>query len=139
MHVQVSGKFQIQEGFLRVIMHSDICRYYQWLYHKDIWNTLKTQIPKHGAHVNIVSPRIHRGINLAPVAHLQGQRINFQLDIEGNFGGFTKGFKNFWLPVISPEIDEIADELGVPPKQGRYSRFHLTIFNTKSLDLHGNV
>jgi len=102
---------------------------------KDTYNTVWTQIPRHGAHINIIAPNIHKNLDANKAKHLVGKRITFHLDVEGNFGGFTKGFRNFWLNVVSPEMDQIADDLGVPPKQGRFARFHLTIFNTKNTGL----
>lgn len=132
-YITVEGTFQVRDGFLRIVMHPDICMYYRWLFTKSTWNTVKTSPPKHGAHINIFSPKIHKNLVLPKqVKALDGVKIKFLLDIEGNYGGFTKGFLNFWMDVKSLDLEKLGDILKIP-KQKNFARFHLTIFNTKKL------
>jgi hypothetical protein len=132
-YVKVAGIFKVGPDYFKIVLDKDICAYYKRLYDVATYHTKRTQLPKHGGHVNIVSTKLHKGISLKSVKHLHNVPVSFQVDIEGNYGGFTKGFLNFWLDVNSPLLEKLADSLGLPPKQGRFARFHLTIFNTKNL------
>lgn len=133
MRLKASGKFEIKNGFLRVVLDSDFCRYYKWLFDKAHFHTIKTQLPKHGAHINIVSAKIHKGVDVSKYKKLNGKRIEFKYDIRGNIGGFTKGFRNFWFDVHSKELVRLAQDLGVFKASSKFAPFHITILNTKNL------
>ena len=133
MKLKANGKLKITYlGKISIDVHPDFCKYYSWLYKRETWNTQKINLPKHGAHINIVNPKIHGKLDLSRFAHLNGKEIEFEYSIEGNFGGFTKGFLNFWLDVKCEEAEIIAKDLGVYKEEEGFSAFHLTIFNTKN-------
>lgn len=134
--IEASGRFAVSKDSIRVILHPDFCRFYGWLYKKATYNTEKISFPKHGAHINLVSPKIHKNTDCRKYLSLNGTRVSFQYDIMGNFGGFSKGFKNFWLDVKGKVLYKILDELGIKQKKheiGKFARLHITIFNTKNL------
>lgn len=134
--MKASGRFLVTEDSIRVVLHPDFCKFYGWLYKKATYNTQKISPPKHGAHINLVSPKIHKGVDCGAYLHLNGAKVDFFYDIGGNFGGFSKGFKNFWLDVKGKVLYKILDNLGIKQKKheiGRFARLHITIFNTKNL------
>lgn len=131
--LKASGKFLITNNSVRIVLDTDFCRYYQWLFNRGHFFTKKTQIPKYGAHINIASPKIHKNCDTSNVKKLNGKRVDFYYDYTGNYGGFTKGFLNFWFDVDCEKADEIADILGLPSKDINFARFHLTICSTKGI------
>lgn len=131
--LKAKGKFKVRKDTIRVILDPDFCRYYKWLFDRAHYFTIKTQTPKHGAHINIVSDKLHAGTNCEKYLHLDGKDVWFEYDIGGNYGGFNKGFLNFWLDAHNEDLVDIAKDLGVlKPKEG-FAPFHITILNTKKL------
>lgn len=133
MQIKAVGKWKIEDDQISIITNSDFCKYYAWLYKKATWNTQKVNLPAHGAHFNVVNPKIHGKIDCAKFKYLNGKEVYFYYSISGNFGGFTKGFVNFWLNVNCKKAEFIAKKLGVYKKEESFSVFHITIFNTKNL------
>ena len=131
--MKISGTYLVQKGAIKVITNNDVCKYYRWLFNKAHFNTIKNQIPKHGAHVGIINPKIHRSIDCMELKDLNGKRVDFDIDIEGNYGGFTKGFLNFWLDAHCQEFIDIRKWFGVYEEQDGFAPFHLTILNTKNV------
>lgn len=135
MFITCTGTWAITDDSIRIVTGIDICRYYKWLFDRAHYHTLKTQTPRYKAHVNIISPVIHKGTNCTKYHSLHGKPIGFRCFVEGNYGGFTKGFKNFWLDVDCPPALDILKELGHYNPNAKYSPLHLTICNTKAHDL----
>jgi hypothetical protein len=137
--LKAKGKFIFEKnGFIRIILHSDFCRYYKAFFQEAHYFTKKLQIPKHGAHINVYSSKIYGSPNAKKFKELKaeydGKEVEFYYDVEGNYGGFTKGFLNFWLNVKCDSASHIADELGAFHTDEKYSRFHITIGNTKNIN-----
>lgn len=133
MFLKAKGRFSVDKNTLKVVLDRDFCRYYKWLYDQYYFNTIKTQIPMHGAHIGIVNPKIHKDVDTTKFLYLNKQEICFEYNIEGYFGGYTKGFKNFWLDVRSKELENIALSLKVLKTYKNFSHFHITILNNKNL------
>lgn len=135
--INASGKLVVAKDSIRVVLDSDFCAFYSFLYKKFVWNTVKTNLPRHGAHINIVSEKIHKNVDCSRFLKRNGEIVKFSYNVEGNFGGFSKGFKNFWFDVESKKMSDIADDLGIFQKKSDivagFARFHITIFNTKNL------
>lgn len=131
--LKASGKFKVTKDSIRVVTDTDFCRYYLWFFTKAHYNTIKLQLPKHGGHINIVSNKIHAGTDCSKYLYLNGKTVEFEYDIGGNMGGFTKGFKNFWLDVSAPEFYDIAKDLGVLKIKAGFAPFHITVANSKNL------
>lgn len=128
------GHWKITKDSIRVIIDVDFCRFYLWLFTKAHYNILKLQLPKHDGHINIVSSKIHAGTDCSKYLYLNGKDVEFEYDIKGNMGGFSKGFKNFWLDVFAPEFYDIARDLKVLQKVKGFNAFHITIANSKNME-----
>lgn len=133
MQLKAKGKLRVSEEKIYIETNVDFCKYYAWLYKKATWNTQKINLPAHGAHINISNPKIHGKLNLAKYKYLNNKEVEFIYNIEGNFGGFQKGFLNFWLDIECNIVHSIASELGILKETKGFSPFHITIFNTKNL------
>jgi hypothetical protein len=101
------------------------------------YNIHKMQLPKHFAHIGVINPKFHKDIDCKKFMHLNDKRVDFYYDNEGNYGGFTKGFRNFWLDVWCDDAHTILDFFGIP-EQRNFCRAHLTIANNKNLTLDKN-
>jgi hypothetical protein len=127
------GYWKITDNSISIITDEGFCWFYRWLFNRAHYHTIKTQTPKHGAHINIIAPKIHGIIDCSKYNYLNGQEIYFNYDVMGNYGGFTRGFKNFWLDVFIPEAEEILKNFGLLNKQDGFEFFHISILNNKSL------
>ena len=125
------GTWQIKSDSIKVLTDDDFCRYYRWHFNRAHWNTIKNQTPKYGAHIGICNPNIHKNIDCSKYLYLNDQKVSFSYDVGGNYGGFTKGFLNFWLNVFSDEFVGIADDLGILKAKEGFEYFHITILSTK--------
>jgi hypothetical protein len=132
--LKANGKIIIgKDNFIRIITNLDFCKYYRWLFTRYHYFTIKSNLPKHHAHINIFSPKIYPDIKIDKALSYHDKNVTFEYDFTGNYGGFTKGFLNFWMDVKCKEADEIYKLLDIPEKDGKFNRFHLTILNTKKL------
>jgi len=125
------GTFQVTSDQIKIVCDDDFGRYYRWLFHRAHHYTIKLQPPKHRSHINVILPKIHKVI-CDNYLHLNGKRVRFQYDVEGNYGGFTKGFVNFWLDVCCRFGENILHENGFH-KERNFSMLHLTVGNSKNL------
>ena len=142
--LNAKGHFIFEKnGFIRIVLDSDFCRYYKSLFEEAHYFTKKLQTPKHGAHINIYNPKIYGVPDKIKFQELSKKyhkkEIIFEYNIIGNYGGFTKGFLNFWLNINCKLADEIADTLKATHKDSKHSRFHITIGNTKYESLKRHV
>lgn len=129
--LNAKGKWSIGKDYIKVLTGIDFCRYYQWHFNKAHWNTIKNQTPKYGAHIGICNPNIHKNVDCSKYFYLDGKDVWFDYEIGGNYGGFTKGFLNFWLNVFSEEFENIAKDLGILKAKDGFEYFHITILSTK--------
>ena len=129
--LRAKGKFKITKDSIRIVTNLDFCKYYCWLFMRGTWNLHKMQLPKHGGHVGVINPRIHQK-DCSDYMYLDGREVWFEYTVEGNFGGFSKGFKNWWLDVRCKEAEEILREFGLDKKTDGFSLLHHTICNNKS-------
>jgi len=131
MKLKAKGKFRVTKDSIRIVTDTDFCRYYRWLFNKAHYNTIKNQVPMHGAHINIASPKIHK-VDCSKYLYLNNKDVYFEYSVEGNYGGFKKGFLNFWLDIWSKECEDIAYDLGIVKKEKGFELFHISILNTKN-------
>lgn len=127
------GKYLVKKNDIRVVTTPDFCSYYANLFKKAHWNTIKVNLPKYGAHIGIINPKIHGEIDCSEFLCLNGKKVWFEYDITGNYGGFSKGFLNFWLDVYSQEFENIAKKLNCLNPNRNFANFHITILNTKNI------
>lgn len=122
-----SGILQISNG-VRIIANYDLCRYYKQLFEYSNWNTVKSQLPKHGAHISIYLPDIHgKNIDISPIKHLAGTRIAFKYDPSK----ITITKKNIWMAVECTDAMKIKNMLKIVDKN--FWGFHLVVSNFKGL------
>lgn len=124
--LKLEGIYKVSDTEIRVETGDDILKYYRWLHNRATYNIIQTQNPRHGAHINVIRQKFHK-VNCEPFKHLNGSRCHFEIDVRGIFGGFKKGFLNFYLPVYCQKNDEIREYYGFS------CECHLTIFNTKNI------
>lgn len=129
--LKAKGRIRIRDSKISIEVDSDFCKYYSQLYKQYSFNTKKINLPKHGSHINIYRKSLFGFRDLSSVMGFNGKNVEFQYNILGNFGGFEGGFKNFWFDVYCKEAHSIANILNLP-KQSGFSRFHITIFNSKN-------
>jgi len=98
----------------------EIARYYRWLARRHLYLDWLVP-PAWGAHISIL-----RGETPAFPEYWgadAGKRLAFEYSGELRSNG-----KHYWLDIVSPEIADIRDRLGLGRKP-RFSNFHLTIGN----------
>jgi hypothetical protein len=126
--IKATGWLQIDDA-VRIVTNADICRYYQWFITKEFWYTVKTQLPRHGAHITVVNPKIHKSNDFRAIRNLKGQRVNFEFDPTCLYGSRV----NYWIPVKCPMVKRIRDILKIT-EYGCDKGPHLTICNKKFND-----
>jgi hypothetical protein len=131
MLLRAKGTFKVTVDSIRIVTDIDFCKFYRWLFVRAHYFTKNIQIPKHGAHSTVISPKIHK-VDCTKYLRLNNQAVWFEYDILGNYGGYSKGFLNFWLDISCPDAEAILDDYGFK-KQGGFSRLHVTIGNSKNL------
>jgi len=130
MLLRAKGVWKVTRDSIRIVTNMDFCRLYLWLFMRGTYNLHKMQLPKHGGHINIISPRIHKK-DCSDYLYLNGREVWFYYSVSGNMGGFSRGFRNWWLDVNCQEAEEVLREFGFK-KQDGFSLLHHSIANNKS-------
>ena len=123
------GSLMVSDKSIHIRIGLDFIRYYKWLIDRRI-RTI-TNEPAHGAHITLWNQNHHGVIPRDKTDQLMRfynkTRIKFDYYPYIFVGGYTKGFYNFYMNVVSPEIDSINRTL-----HGRVKNsLHITISNTK--------
>lgn len=118
------GIVKVTDTGVRIITNLDIVRYYQWLITKGTWGTIKTQLPKWGAHITIVNKKIHN-FSVREAMQFHNLRLQFLYYPEKMYQSRV----NFWIPVDCPEALKIKKQLKVSDND--FWGLHLTICNLK--------
>jgi hypothetical protein len=126
--IKGSGWIQINDA-VRIVSDLDICRYYQWFIKKQFWNTVKTQLPKHGTHITIVNPKIYKGGDFKAIQQFKNKRVEF----EYNPSEMYISRVNFWIPVKCDVVKTIRDILNIK-EYGCDKGPHMTVCNKKFND-----
>lgn len=125
--IRGKGTIEFDDG-IRIVSRLDICRYYQWLIHKDRWDTIQTQRPKHNAHITLVNPKIHGKIDYEKVKAFKGQRVEYFYDPENMYISRV----NYWMPVKADVEKQIKWLLRIDDGP-KYWGLHLTVANLKHI------
>ena len=128
MIIKTTGKIEVNNG-VRIILHDDFVRYYQWLINKYHYNTVKTQLPKHRAHITVVNPKIHKNVDFNKAKKYIGKVVDVTFDPEEMYISKV----NYWIPVKCEFADKLKKELGVNDGANYYG-LHATICNKKFND-----
>jgi len=131
MQLRAKGKFKVSHDTIRIVTDVGFSQFYRWLFIRAHYFTQNLQIPKHGSHVTVISPKIHK-VDCTKWMSLNNKEVYFNYDITGNYGGLSKGFLNFWFDIKCPEAEAILDDYGFK-KQDGFSLLHITIGNNKHL------
>ncbi len=105
----------------KVIVSDSISDYYRYWVNRELGIKLQKQF--FGAHITLC--KYDEPTNKSAWGKYEGNLINFEYSIDIDIGPKTV----FWLPVKSPEMEEIRIELGLRPLP-RYP-FHISIGNRK--------
>ena len=124
--IKLQGHIEVTDSGVRIVTGWDLCRYYQWFINKEFWNTIKTQLPKFGSHVTIISKAIFKNADFTPVKHLHGKRVEFIIFPERLYQSRV----NFWIPVEAPIEREIKDLCGIKDDKNFFG-LHCTVANRK--------
>lgn len=123
--MKMTGKIEVNNG-LRVKVDLDFCRYYMWLATKYHYNTQKYQLPMHGAHITVISPKHHKKINFNKLKPLAGKRVSFEVFPQDAYVSKV----NVWLPVKCDFSDKLKKALGIVEDSNWWGD-HITICNKK--------
>jgi hypothetical protein len=124
MPIKIKGKIQVSNG-VRIVINSDICRYYQSLIRREMpW--IKTQLPTHGGHVTIYNPKLHGKADLKLASYLRNKEVELTIFPER----LNQSKVNFWIPATAAIYDEVKRLLRFK-ETDRWLGLHLTVCNTK--------
>lgn len=129
IYESIGKVFVGRDGSVKLICDSGIIQYYKYVIEKANLG-LKTQLPKHGAHISIVLPTKHSGIDVKPFDKYKGVRVSFKYDSDIQFGKSSRGFSSYWLKVESRFVDSLKKRHHIVDSP-TYRGLHLTICNTK--------
>lgn len=123
---KTKGHLQVKDGAVRIIAGLDLIKYYHSLVNFHNYRTQRLQLPAHGAHVTIINPKIHRGIDVNPAKEYAGWEVEFEYYPENIF----ISPRNYWIPVKCVFADFLKRKLKVNDGKG-YLGLHLTVANNK--------
>jgi len=136
--IEATGTLRVTTGDIRIYVGVDFCKYYIWLFRKASFNTIKVGSPAHDGHITIINERLHPGIDTTPILHLHDMQVTFHYYPDGVYGGRSRGFLNFYLPVHCQLINDIKQLVGVVedsyqhPDYPDWDGTHITVFNNKT-------
>lgn len=128
--LDATGTFVVSQGEARINVDTDFCNYYRKLileYYGE--NSIDFQTPKHGAHITIISSKIHPNINTESVLKYHGDIIPFQYDNHIYKGGTI--FTTYYAYVECFFAEFIKRKLGIWSEPD-FLGLHVCICNNKS-------
>ena len=136
--VTLERKIILDKTGIRVQLELDFVRYYCELAHMACYNTKKFFIPRHGGHISILTDNFpnHKLVLNKYFNELRekyhGATASFSFEPQTiEQGGGSKGFTNFWLPVILPVGKLIRDDVGLPTTDLNFHGYHITLCSDK--------
>ena len=125
--IKLSRKIKLDDTGLRVNLERDFINYYIWMIRRYYWNCIKINAPKHGAHISIITKKLHKEFNKNKLQKYHNKMVDFWYDPAIRMGGSY--FTNFWLFVDLPIGEKIKNELGIVEKG--FLGYHITIGSDK--------
>ena len=125
--IQSKGIVSVSVKHRRIVvdLNDDFVKYYQWFLQREFWWMVDG--PLHGSHITIASTKFHADVNWAWACKQYHRKIvEFEYDEDIIIGGWTKGFKMFYLKVYSEGIETIKRDIGVREKD-TYRGLHCTL------------
>lgn len=133
-YIKIKGKINIQKDRVSVDLSYDLCNYYTWLIKRATYNTLPLFIPRHGAHISVILPTIHKEYIKEDLrkklSKWHGKEVDVWYSLDILEGGKSKGFTNFWTKVECEEIERIKYLIGIKEDK-HYRGAHITFCSTK--------
>ena len=130
LRLKASGKFVVTPGDCRVVVTKDFCEYYKKLILFGATENPKDfQTPKHGAHITIVSAKIHGYRDTSKVSVFSGVTVPFSYGADVRKGG--KKFTTYYVDVDCPFANVVKKMLDVVDNPG-FLGLHICIMNNKS-------
>lgn len=123
--IKCCGKVQIDNG-IRIVTSIDICLYYRRLIHSHYYETIKTQVPSHGAHITVANPKIHKEAYYDLAKKYLDKSVEFFYSPEDVYISNV----NFWFPVKCEWADNVRAELNINDGPSWWG-YHLTVCNKK--------
>ena len=131
MRLAASGTFIVSAGEARIDLDLDFCRYYRKLvleYYEESASSL--QLPKYGAHITVISKKIHKGIDTEQIAYYHNSVVPFEYDNYILKGG-TK-FTTYYVPVDCFFAEFIKRKVGIVEDES-FLGLHICVCNNKSI------
>ena len=119
------GIVEVRKG-VRINLNLDFIRYYRALYNFYTYQTVKNQLPMYGAHISVILPAIHKGVDFLPAIKYNRNKVEFEYDPKSVF--ISK--KNVWMNVKCEWAEKLKKELGIV--ENNFWGYHLTICNFKN-------
>ena len=136
MELKTIGKVVVERHKVYVQLSLDLARYYTWLINKAHYNTIPLWLPRHGAHLSIILPTVHKLPETTDLrktlSECQGKKVEVEYSIDIRRGGKSKGFTNFWVPARCNEARFIKIKAGVKDAPD-YRGEHITFCSNKHL------
>jgi hypothetical protein len=130
---KVIGQIKVnpKDKSMQIVFSSDFGRYYNWFVCKNEWISLHP--PLHGIHLTLTNKKLHNAKNInwdvARKWHNKSIEVAYNVDLREG-GSAKKGFRNFYVSVTDPQIQEIKDDVGIIENSDYYGE-HITIGSTK--------
>ena len=124
--IKVKGTIDVRDGNVRILTSLDLIKYYHTLINFYEYNTVKLQLPMHGAHVTLLSTALHKGAKHWKAIPFNKKEVEFEYYPEKAY----ISARNYWLPVTSKFADWLMDEMEVDNGPNWWG-LHLTIANKK--------
>lgn len=128
--LEACGVFVVSPGDCRIIVDLDFCKYYKKLLeYSGIEEISEFQIPRYGAHITIVSAKIHGYRNTKRLQMLSGISVPFLYSSDIKKGGTR--FTTYYASVKCSFAEVVKKELAVDDS-ANFLGFHICITNNKA-------
>jgi hypothetical protein len=129
--LEASGRLVVGPGEVRINIDTDFCRYYRKLLLDATCESPRDfQTPKHGAHITVISKKIHGNTDTSSLADYDGSTTPFKYSPVIVRGGTR--FVTYYVKVECLTADFIKRKLGVIDGKN-YLGLHVCICNNKAI------
>ena len=103
----VIATLSIRKSWVSLLVPYDVGRYYRRLFLGQFG--LKLEMPSRGEHITVISPEDK--VDSDRIAVYNGSQCKFDVSLNLEWNGSA-----IWLPVISSDVGQFRQSLGLPPK-----------------------
>lgn len=127
--LEASGRVIVAPGEVRINLDTDFCRYYRKLLLEQHYESpLEFQTPKHGAHITVISRKIHPGVDTSCLLDYHDSVAEFKYDIDIRKGGSR--FTTYYAYVECVFAEFAKRKVGVVDNKG-FLGLHICVCNNK--------